>query len=754
MHMPGRTASRPDAVLPAAILAVLVAAGACERGSTSAPTGPEPAAPATSTGAPATASRLAYPAARRADTVDEYHGTAVADPYRWLEELDSEETRAWIEAENRVTAGVLDAIPERKAIADHLTARWNFERWSIPIVRGKRWFFSKNDGLQNQNVWWWTDDPEGEPRLLLDPNLLSADGTIAVSGFEPSHDGRRVAYALSQAGSDWKEWRIRDVASGEDLSDRLEWSKFTGASWTRDDAGFFYGRFDAPEKGRELDAVNQFQKLYYHRVGTPQSADELIYERKDHGDWEFSGEVTDDGRYLVITVDVGTDRRNMVFYKDLRARRSAVVELIPELESSYGFIDNQGPVFWFHTDAGAPRGRVIAIDVRRPRKDRWKEIVPEHPDGTLEGVDVVGGRFFARYLEHASSRVRSYRLDGKPDRDVALRGIGTASGFSGRRDERHTFYSYTDFTQPTTIYRYDTKAGTAEVFAMPNVGFDPDAYEIRQYFFPSKDGTPMALFVAHRKGIQLDGRNPTYLYGYGGFNVSLTPSFSVVDLTWMDMGGVFAQATLRGGGEYGETWHEAGTKERKQNVFDDFIRAAEFLIERKYTSPDRLAIGGRSNGGLLVGAAMTQRPDLFAAVLAGVGVLDMLRFHKFTIGWAWVSDYGSADDPAHFPALLAYSPYHNLRPGTDYPATLIYTADHDDRVVPAHSYKFAAALQHAHRGEDPVLIRIDTKAGHGAGKPTSKRIEEWADLWGFLVRVLDMKLPPEFGAPTVTATAG
>jgi prolyl oligopeptidase len=716
---------------------------ACDKGGETTP--PPDDGGQTEATAPEATARFTYPNTKRVDHVDDYHGTEVADPYRWLEDLDSEETAAWVAAENEVTFGYLESIEERDRIRKELTRLWNYERYGIPFKRGKRYFLTKNDGLQNQSVYYWMDDLEGEMKVLLDPNTLSKDGTVAVSGVAITDDGKYMAYALSSAGSDWKTWHVREVETGKDLDDVLEWAKFTGASWTKDGKGFFYGRYDAPKKGDEYEQLNYFQKLYYHRLGTPQSEDELVYERKDHKDWQFSGEVTDDGRYLIIDVSVGTDRRNMIFYKDLKKKKAEVVELISELESSYSFIDNKGSKLWFRTDNEAPRGRVIAIDLKKPDRKNWKELIPQDESATLRGVDVVGGKFFANYLEDASSRIRSYKLNGKADKQVALRGLGTAYGFGGKAKDRYTFYSYMDFTQPTTIYRYDTKKGTAEVYKMPQVGFDPDDYETKQVFFPSKDGTKMAMFIVHKKGVELDGKNPTYLYGYGGFNIPLTPRFSVVDLAWLNMGGVYAQATLRGGGEYGEEWHAAGTKLEKQNVFDDFISAAEFLIEKKYTSSEKLAIGGRSNGGLLVGATMTQRPDLFGAVLAGVGVMDMLRFHKFTIGWAWVSDYGSSDDEEQFEALRAYSPYHNLKEGTEYPATLVYTADHDDRVVPSHSFKFASALQHAHRGDEPVMIRIDVKAGHGAGKPTTKRIEEWTDLWGFLVDNLDMTLPEGFG---------
>jgi prolyl oligopeptidase len=575
---------------------------------------------------------------------------------------------------------------------------------------------------------------------LLDPNTLSEDGTVALSGTEVSPDGRLLAYGLAESGSDWQRWKVREVAGGKDLGDDLQWIKFTGVSWTKDNRGFFYARYDEPkDESSRLADLNYYQKLYYHRIGDPQSKDELVYERKDEKEWGFGSQVTEDGRYVIIPVRIGTSPKNAIFYKDLRKKRSKVVELLNDFDAHYVFLGNKGPLFWFRTDLDAPRGRVIAIDIRRPDRKNWKELIPEAPE-TLRGLSVAGGRFLAGYLEDAKSRIKVFEPDGTFVRDVDLPGIATARGFGGKFDDTEVFYSLTSYSTPGTIYRYDIETGKSEPFKTPKVEFDPDDYVTEQVFYESKDGTKIPMFLSRRRDVEPGASTPTYLYGYGGFNAAITPRFSVSNLVWMEMGGLLAVPNLRGGGEYGEEWHEAGTKLHKQNVFDDFIAAAEWLIEKGYTSKDKLAIGGRSNGGLLVGAVMTQRPDLFKAALPGVGVMDMLRFHKFTIGWAWVSDYGSADDPEEFRALYAYSPYHNIKEGIDYPATLVHTADHDDRVVPAHSFKFISALQAAHSGPDPVLIRIEVKAGHGSGKPTTKRIEEAADLWSFLVENLGMEV--------------
>jgi prolyl oligopeptidase len=677
------------------------------------------------------AQAFAYPASPRQSQVDVYHGVEVADPYRWLEDPQSAETQAWIEAQNQLTFGYLAQLPGRDALNQRLTELWNYERYSTPFKRGGRYFYFKNDGLQNQSVLYTLPSLDSEPRVLLDPNTLSEDGTVALSGMAVSENGAYLAYGLSASGSDWVEWRVRDIETGEDTDDLLKWVKFSGASWSHDHQGFFYSRYDEPDPANLHEAVNYYQKLYYHRLGTPQSEDVLIYERPDQKEWGFSGGVTEDGRYLVISVWRGTDPNNLVFYKDLANPESPVIELISEFEANYSCVANEGTRFWFRTDRQAPKGRLIAIDLTQPDPTQWQEVIPEG-ENTLEGVSLLNHQFVVDYLKDAYTQIQIYTLDGTWVRDVELPGIGSAGGFDGKREDTETFYSFTSFTTPNTIYRYDMITGESTLYRAAQVDFDPDAYETRQVFYPSADGTRIPMFIVHKRGLALNGQNPTLLYGYGGFNVSLTPAFSVSNLVWMEMGGVYAVPNLRGGGEYGEDWHQAGTKLNKQNVFDDFIAAAQWLIDQGYTASARLGIMGGSNGGLLVGACMTQRPDLFAVALPAVGVLDMLRFNQFTIGWAWESDYGSPQNEEEFRALYAYSPLHNLNPGTAYPATLITTADHDDRVVPAHSFKFAAALQHAQGGEAPVLIRIDTKAGHGAGKPTTKVIEEAADKWAFL----------------------
>ncbi|MEY2498621.1 MAG: prolyl oligopeptidase [Verrucomicrobiota bacterium] len=688
--------------------------------------------------AAAEADRFVYPQAAKGSQVDNYFGTKVADPYRDLENADAPATRKWIEAENKLTFDYLAAIPERKAINDKLTALWNYEKYSVPFQEGGRYFFTKNTGLQNQSVLYSGPALPGEVKPLFDPNTLAQDGTVALSGMDVTADGKLLAYGLAVAGSDWQEWKVRDIATGKDLSDDVQWVKFSGASWKKDGSGFFYSRYDAPASADQLKQANYFHKLYFHKLGTTQKDDQLVYERKDHKDWNFSGRVTEDGRILIFNVSQGTDPKNRIFYKNLELRNAPVVELLNKQDAAYDFIGYDGNTVWFKTDLGAPRGRIIAIDALKP--ERMTTVVPEAAD-KLEGVDLVGDRFVASYLKDAHSVVRLFDLSGKPAGEIPLPGLGTASGFTGKRKHTETFYSYVSFTEPPTIYRYDFKSGQSTVLFRPKVDFKSDEFTTEQVFYQSKDGTKVPMFLTYRKGLEKNGNNPTILYGYGGFDISITPSFSPAIATWLQMGGVYAVANLRGGGEYGEEWHLAGTKLRKQNVFDDFIAAGEWLIANKYTSTPRLAISGRSNGGLLIGAVLNQRPELWGATLPGVGVMDMLRFQKFTIGWAWTSDYGSSENADEFAALYKYSPLHNIKPRTKYPPTLITTADHDDRVFPGHSFKFAATLQAAQAGPAPVLIRIETRAGHGAGKPTSKIIEETTDQWAFLVKNLGMKIP-------------
>ncbi len=682
------------------------------------------------------AAAVDYPQTRKVDVIDEIHGTAVPDPYRWLEDDNSTETKEWVTAQNRVTEDFLATIPQRGEIRERLAELWNFERTGPPREYGGRWFFTHNTGLQNQSVLKVAETMDGEGRVLLDPNKLSGDGTVALSNFQPSEDGKLLAYSISRGGSDWNEILVRDTATGKDTGDHLKWVKFSGLSWAKDGSGFYYSRYDAPAPGAALTQKNEFQKLCFHKIGTPQSEDKLIYERKDHPRWGFGGGLTEDGKFLVIHVSEGTDPKNRFFYREVSKPDSPVVELLAEADASYDFIGNEGDLFYFRTDLKAPRHRVIAIDIRKPERESWKEIIPQAKD-LLQGASSVGGYLVCEYLRDAKSAITVHDLSGKRLREVALPGIGSAGGFEGRRKDKETFYSFTSFTDPGAIYRYDLASGESMLWKRPQVGFDGDAYETKQVFVPSKDGTKVPVFIVHKKGLKLDGSHRVLLSGYGGFNISLGPGFSIGRAVWLERGGVFALANLRGGGEYGREWHLAGTRLRKQNVFDDFIATAEWLVKEKYTVPSRLAIQGGSNGGLLVGACMTQRPDLYGAALPAVGVMDMLRFHKFTIGWAWEKDYGSAEDPEEFKALLRYSPYHVLKPGTRYPATMVTTADHDDRVVPAHSFKFAARLQECQAKDGPpVLIRIDTSAGHGAGTALSKMIDKTADEWAFLEAVL------------------
>ena len=680
-----------------------------------------------------------YPSAPASNQVDDYFGAKVPDPYRPLENPDSPESRKWIEAEDKITFDFLKTIPERDGIKKRLTEVWDYERFGVPFKEKGRYFLSKNSGLQNQNVLYTSTNLSEPPKQLLDPNTLAKDGTIALSGLEVSDDGKLLAYGLSTAGSDWQQWKVRDVETGKDRPDQLDWIKFSGAAWKKDGSGFFYSRYDKPDEKDKLRSQVYNHKLFFHQLGTPQSRDKLIYERPDQKEWLLNAEVTDDGHYLIITVQRGTDPKNRIFYKDLADPTSKVAELLDKADAKYAFIGNDGPTFWFQTDLNAPLGRIISIDTTKPLPPQPKELVPESSD-KLEAVSVVGNRFIAVYLKDAHSLVKLFKPDGSPDGEIALPGIGSAGGFTGKRKDRETFYSFTSFTTPTSIFRYNFDNRQSQLLFQPKVKFKPDDYTTEQVFYNSADGTRIPMFISYKKEMKRDEQSPTYLYGYGGFDISETPSFSPANLVWMEMGGIFALANLRGGGEYGEKWHEAGMLHVKQNVFDDFIAAAQYLITKKFTSTSKLAIGGGSNGGLLVGACLTQRPDLYGATLPAVGVMEMLRFQKFTIGWAWTSDYGSSENKNDFPFLYAYSPLHHIAKGCCYPPTLITTADHDDRVVPAHSFKFAATLQAAQGCDKPTLIRIETKAGHGAGKPTTKIIEETADRWAFLVKELGMKI--------------
>jgi len=689
---------------------------------------------------------LSYPHTRRSEQVDDYHGTQVPDPYRWLEDTDTPETQAWIEAQNRITHAFLSQIPERATIHQRLTQLWDYPKFGVPNKRGSRYFQLRNSGLQNQDVLVVMETPDGEAHLLLDPNALSADGTVALTSWAVSPDGKRLAYATSASGSDWMTWQVRDVESGDDLPDRVEWSKFSGAEWLPDSSGFFYSRYAAPAEGAAYQSVNYHQTLYLHRVGQSQSDDLLVYARPDQKEWGFRPTISDDGDYLILHVWQGTDIRNRLFCAPLvHALAGAITatELIPDLEAKYHFVGNEGPIFYFHTDWETPQGRVIGIDVTQPAREAWQTIIPGGAD-TLADVQLVDDTFVALYMRDAHHRIARYHRDGSYLGEIGLPTLGSALiGSPPRRFGRQEktgelFYSFSSFAWPTSIYRYDFASEAAQLLNGPQIDFDFGNYTTRQAFASSADGTQVPYFLVQRADLPTHTPRPTLLYGYGGFDISLTPGFAISRLVWLEMGGSLAVANLRGGGEYGGDWHKAGMLENKQRVFDDFIGVAESLIAEGVTSPQKLAIQGGSNGGLLVGAAMTQRPELFGAALPAVGVMDMLRFHKFTIGWAWVSEYGSSDDPEQFATLHAYSPLHNLRPGVCYPPTLITTGDHDDRVVPGHSFKFAATLQAAQSCGNPTLIRIQQKAGHGFGKPTAILIDEISDVWAFLVQVLGM----------------
>ena len=684
---------------------------------------------------------VTYPETPTGDVVDDHHGTKVADPYRWLEDVDAPETRRWIAAQNALTQSWLDGVASRPVIRERLAQLWDHPRRGTPWRRGERWFQLRNSGLQDQDVLWVMDAPDAEGRILLDPNELSSDGTVALSAAAVSHDGRLLAYATSAAGSDWMTWRVRDVDSGADLPDVVEWAKFAGAAWTRDGSGFYYGRFAAPEPGQAHQATNLRHRLCFHRLGTAQDDDELVYARPDEPEWGFHPVVTEDGRWLVVTVSQGTDPRTRLYVADLDSDRPEVQPLIDDFDAAYELVGSDGATWYLRTDLDAPRGRVIAVDVDDPRRERWREVIAESDD-TLEAVRLVGlgtpagGRLVTVHLRDAASRLAVHRLDGSLDHEVDLPGLGSVGVVSGRHTDSAVFFSFERFTAPPAIYRHDvTTARTAPV-SPPGLDVDQADFVTEQAFATSDDGTRVPLFLVRRRDVTPDGDRPTLLYGYGGFQIPLTPAFKVAWHVWVERGGVLAVANLRGGGEYGQEWHDAGRLANKQNVFDDFAACARHLVDSGWTAPQRLAIQGGSNGGLLVGASITQHPELFGAAVSEVGVLDMLRFHHFTIGWAWTSDYGSADDPEQFRWLHAYSPLHNLRPGTAYPATLLTTGDHDDRVVPGHSFKFAAALQAAQGGDAPVLLRVETDAGHGAGKPTSKSIDERADVLAFLTRAL------------------
>ncbi|SFG72295.1 prolyl oligopeptidase family serine peptidase [Pontibacter chinhatensis] len=672
--------------------------------------------------------QLNYPETKKVDHVDDYHGTKVADPYRWLE-THTEEVDSWIQAQNEVTQSYLGDINFRDNIKSRLTEIWNYPKYGAPFKKAGKYYFYKNDGLQNQSVLYVQETLESEPKVFFDPNKLSSDGTVALTAFAFSKDGKYVAVGTSSGGSDWNTYQVMDAATGKMLNDKLEWVKFSGPSWYKD--GFFYSRYDAPTEGNKLANKNEYHKVYYHKVGTPQSQDQLIYEDKAHALRNFYGQTTNDERFLILNASEGASGANALFYKDLADPKSTIKPIVDNFENEYNVVDNFGDKLLVMTNKNAPRYRLVLIDPKKPQEANWKTVVPESQN-VIRGISTVGGRIIVTYMKDAASQVVVYDQSGKQLNTVELPTLGTVSGFSGDQKDKETFFTFTSFTYPPTIYRYDVPSNKVSLFRKTEVNVDTEAYETKQVFYTSKDGTKVPMFIVHKKGLKLDGTNPTYLYAYGGFNISMTPSFSIANMLWLENGGVYAMPNLRGGGEYGEEWHKAGMTPNKQNVFDDFIAAAEYLIDQKYTSSEKLAVAGGSNGGLLVGAFMTQRPELAKVALPAVGVMDMLRFHKFTIGWAWVPEYGSADNAAQFENLYQFSPLHNIKEGAKYPATMVKTADHDDRVVPAHSFKYISELQAKGAPGNPYLIRVDVRAGHGAGKPTSLVIQEWADTYAFI----------------------
>lgn len=670
---------------------------------------------------------VTYPETKKDSIVADYHGDAIPDPYRWLEDDNSDETKSWVVNQNKSTFGYLDNIPFRKDIKSRLEQVWDYAKYSSPFKEGDTYYYFKNDGLQNQYVLYGSKDEKTEGDVILDPNQFSEDGTASLAGSFFDGSGRYLGYLVSEGGSDWRTGYIKDLKTGEILDDKIEWIKFSGMSWKDD--GFFYSRFPAPVDGGELSASNSNHALYYHKLGTNQADDKLIYVDREHPMRNVYAGTTEDERFLIMNLTESTSG-NAFSYVDLTNAPDNIIPIVTAFDSDYSIIDNDGDNLLVMTNAGAPKQKVISIDLKDPKQDNWKTIIPESED-PLTSVSIVGGKMFASYMHNASSQTKVYDLNGQFIADLELPGIGSGGNVGGKKVDKTGFYSFTSFTRPSTIYKLDTETLTSEIFRKPDVDFDSDAYETKQIWYESKDGTKVPMFATMKKGLELDGKRPTLLYGYGGFDISITPSFSLTRIPLLENDGIYVVANIRGGGEFGKDWHQAGTKERKQNVFDDFIGAAEYLIANKYTSPDKLAIEGGSNGGLLVGACMTQRPELFAVAFPRVGVLDMLRYHEFTIGHFWASDYGRSDDPEAYKYLIAYSPLHNVKE-VAYPATMVMTADHDDRVVPAHSFKFAAELQNKHTGTEPVLIRIETSAGHGAGKPTSKIIEEAADAIGFM----------------------
>ncbi|MDA3866535.1 MAG: prolyl oligopeptidase family serine peptidase [Salinivirgaceae bacterium] len=681
-----------------------------------------------------------YPETKKGDVVDEYFGHKVPDPYRWLENDTSKATADWVAAQNKVTFGYLDQIPFRDAIKNRLTEIWDYPRISAPFKKGSYYYVFKNDGLQNQSVAYIKESLEDEGKVILDPNQLSDDGTVSLAAFAPSENGKYLAYAISRGGSDWREIYVKNIETGEMLDDHIVWAKFSGITWYKN--GFFYSRYPEPKEGDKLKGVNENNKVYYHEIGTSQKEDNLVYEDTKNPKWGFGVDVTEDEKYLVIYVTESTSG-NALYFKELGVPGAKMHKMITSFENDYSLLDHVNGKFLVQTNDGASRYRIMEVDPKKYEMANWKEFIAEE-EGVIRGVSFVGGKLIINYMRDARSQVEIFNLKGKHmqslDRDI----VGTISGFAGKREHKETFYTVTSFTTPSTVYRYDVENNKSELYRRSKIDFDASKYEAKQIFYESKDGTKVPMFIVHKKGLELNGNHPTLLYGYGGFNVSLTPSFSITRLIWLENDGVVAIPNIRGGGEYGDDWHKAGTVMKKQNVFDDFIAAADYLIEKKYTSSKKLTIQGGSNGGLLIGAVANQRPELFAVAFPAVGVMDMLRYHKFTIGRYWATDYGTSEDSEEmFKYLLKYSPVHSIKEGTKYPAVMVTTADHDDRVVPAHSFKYIATLQDTYKGENPVLIRIEAKAGHGAGKPTDKVIQEYADLWSFAF--YNMGVKPKYG---------
>lgn len=678
---------------------------------------------------------MKYPETKKDSTKDIYFGTTISDPYRWLEDDNSAETKSWVTAENKVTQNYLSQIPYRNDIKNRLTEVWNYPKESAPFKVGEYYFFTKNDGLQNQSTWFIKKGIDGKEEVFLDPNKLTADGTASVSLLGFSHNKKYVAYSVAQSGSDWSTIYVIEITSKTKLVDELKWTKFSGAAWKGD--GFYYSRFDEPVKGTDLSAANKFQKVFYHKLGDLQANDQLIFEDKTNPNLYFGAGVTEDDRFLIVYASAGTSG-NALYYQDLNEANSKISLLVKGYENNHSIIDNVGDKLLLNTDLGAENKQVVLIDPKSADPKNWQKVIPESKL-PLESIGTGGGFLWASYLKDASTNIIQFDLSGKKVGEVKLPAIGTVDGFGGYKDDKEFFYSFSNFTTPGTSYRYNIEKAESTLYKKAGLKVNTDDFVTEQVFYPSKDGTKVPMFIVHKKDIKLDGNNPVYLYAYGGFQISLTPGFSLSRLLFLERGGIYVQPSLRGGSEYGEAWHKGGMLDKKQNVFDDFIAAAEYLIKEKYTNPSKIAISGGSNGGLLVGACMTQRPDLFKVALPAVGVLDMLRYHKFTVGWGWIVEYGSSDKEKDFNYLIKYSPLHNVKAGVNYPATLITTADHDDRVVPAHSFKFAATLQEKYKGENPMLIRIETKAGHGAGKPTTKMIEEAADVWSFVFQNLGMR---------------